>query len=488
MLTRPDAPAGRGRTLRAVAGRRARAERGHPGAEAAGPRDPDVPGAAAPSSRRTAARSSPTAPSCRRRRSTSRRTAGSTCTSRCCPPGAGRPRCSTRSGTATTSPGAGHSCSRRASTPGRCYGTVTETDPAATTPSGRPARPAGRTPGPGCSSPPSTASRPAPLARSPQAGDGVTWPRRSPSTSAGRAGTCPRHRRRPAGPRVHARPGGVDDLPRGAARARVGAAAHGRGWPRALAARRRCASASATRCARHRRPVPLRLDRVAAGPASARWPAADWARGGPARSRPRTPRMTAVGPAGPRPASPPTSVLRAVRERRRLRQPRAAALLRRAPAGRPRRGVRHRARLRHAARPGLLRRGARGLRRPARGRRGRPAACSTSCAWARTSCCACGCPTTPRSPPPCDLARPSSGRRAEPGSSTPCCAGSPPATLDGVGRRGCAPTAPTTRRAAGRRALPPALDRPRRSATRCARPAPDELAELLAADNAPAGR
>ncbi len=48
-----------------------------------------------------------------------RRTAGSTCTSRCCPPGVGRRRSSTRSGPATRSPGRRRSGSSRSSTPAR---------------------------------------------------------------------------------------------------------------------------------------------------------------------------------------------------------------------------------------------------------------------------------------------------------------------------------------------------------------------------------
>ena len=49
-----------------------------------------------------------------------RATAGSTCTSPCCPPGAGPRRCRPRSATATRSPAPPPSGSRRASTPARC--------------------------------------------------------------------------------------------------------------------------------------------------------------------------------------------------------------------------------------------------------------------------------------------------------------------------------------------------------------------------------
>ena len=64
-VTRPDAPAGRGRTLAPLAGRRAGRRGRHPGAHPARrPRDPDVPRPAARARARTAARWSPTARCC----------------------------------------------------------------------------------------------------------------------------------------------------------------------------------------------------------------------------------------------------------------------------------------------------------------------------------------------------------------------------------------------------------------------------------------
>ena len=74
----------------------------------------------------TAARLSRTAPCCPSRRWTSRRRAGSTCTSPASPPGAVRRRCSTRSGRATRSPAPPRSGSSRSSTPGPTYGVMTE--------------------------------------------------------------------------------------------------------------------------------------------------------------------------------------------------------------------------------------------------------------------------------------------------------------------------------------------------------------------------
>ena len=86
------------------------------------------------------------------------RTAGSTCTSRCCPPGAAPRRCSTRSGPATRSPARPPSGSSRSSTPGPTYGLMTETDPARPTPPATCSRGSPRA-APGCWWPPSTASR-----------------------------------------------------------------------------------------------------------------------------------------------------------------------------------------------------------------------------------------------------------------------------------------------------------------------------------------
>ena len=68
------------------------------------PRDPEFLDRARRARAGLRARSSRTARWCRRRRSTSRGTAGSTCTSRCCRPGAAPPRCSTRVLPATRSP------------------------------------------------------------------------------------------------------------------------------------------------------------------------------------------------------------------------------------------------------------------------------------------------------------------------------------------------------------------------------------------------
>ena len=77
VLTRPDAPAGRGRRLARLPGGRAwPSELGVPVLKPGAPARPRLPGRAARAWRPTAARWSPTAPCCRSRRSTSPSTAG----------------------------------------------------------------------------------------------------------------------------------------------------------------------------------------------------------------------------------------------------------------------------------------------------------------------------------------------------------------------------------------------------------------------------
>ncbi len=126
VVTRPDAPAGRGRRLVASPVARAGRGGGDRGAQArAGPGTRSSwPGCGR--SRPTAAPSSRTGRCCPASPSTSPPTAGSTCTSRCCPPGAAPRPCSTPSWRGTRSPAPPPSSSRRGSTPGPVYGTVTE--------------------------------------------------------------------------------------------------------------------------------------------------------------------------------------------------------------------------------------------------------------------------------------------------------------------------------------------------------------------------
>ena len=131
-----------------------------------------------------------------------------------------------------------------------------------------------------------------------------------------------------------------------------------------------------------------------------------------------TPRERRGRPAGPRGSGPPRGrtgparppeidparlaaleLLTAVRVRDAYANLALPAILRRAPAARPRRGARHRAGLRHPARPRPARRRDRRVHRPA-ARAGGAHRCSTPCAWAPTSCCAPGCRRTPPSTPP----------------------------------------------------------------------------------------
>ena len=124
-------------------------------------------------------------------------------------------------------------------------------------------------------------------------------------------------------------------------------------------------------------------------------------------------------------AAPPTTSWRRSATRG-LRQPAAAQAARRARARRPRRRPGDRARLRHPARPGNLRRRARP--RAATGRwTSSTRRCSTSSAWARTSCSAPASAPTPPSPPRSTWPSRWSAR-ASPATSTPSCAASPPGT------------------------------------------------------------
>ena len=84
VVTRPDAPAGRGRRLTPSPVAQRAEELGVPVLKPDHPRDPEFQEALRALAR-TAARWSRTARCCRSPRSTSRPTAGSTCTSRCCP-------------------------------------------------------------------------------------------------------------------------------------------------------------------------------------------------------------------------------------------------------------------------------------------------------------------------------------------------------------------------------------------------------------------
>ena len=114
-----------------------------------------------------------------------------------------------RSCTATRSPAPRRSCSRRASTPGPVFGVVTERIRPSDT-SGDLLGPARRSRGRSCWSPPSTGSRTARFGPA-AAADGVSLaPKLTVDDASGRLdGAGPA--RRPTGPRLHACPGRVDD-------------------------------------------------------------------------------------------------------------------------------------------------------------------------------------------------------------------------------------------------------------------------------------
>ena len=273
MVTRPDAPAGRGRTLRrspvAALRRRARAR----GAHAREARATPSSSRGCASSPRTAARSSPTARSSRARRWTSRGTAGSTCTSRCCPPGAARRRCSTRSGTATTSPAPRRFLLEEGLDTGPVLGVVTETDPPHRH-QRRPARAARRRAAPVCSSRRWTRSSQGSWPPRAQPADGVSLAPKITVEDARVDWSQPAVRGRPPGARLHPGTRRLDDVPRRAAQARTGADARRRRRARARRARGRQGPGAR----RHRDRTPSCSAR-SAPQGKKPMAAADWARG-----------------------------------------------------------------------------------------------------------------------------------------------------------------------------------------------------------------
>ena len=127
VVTRPDAPAGRGRRLAPSPVAEAADALGVPVLKPGHPREPEFQAASARGSPRMPARSWPTAPCCRSPRSTSHPAAGSTCTFRCCPPGGVRHRCSTRSGPGDDVTGATTFRIVQELDAGPTYGLMTET-------------------------------------------------------------------------------------------------------------------------------------------------------------------------------------------------------------------------------------------------------------------------------------------------------------------------------------------------------------------------
>ena len=178
--------------------------------------------------------------------------------------------------------------------------------------------------------------------------------------------------------------------------------------------RRRAPRRAAARCSS----APATAGAAGRGQPAGKRPMAgvDWARGvrlgrrrpagltacppaGAPAAGPRRGKRPHPGHAAARPLDAPATayeVLARSRPRRRLRQPRPAAAAARAAARRAGRRLRDRAGLRHAARRGHVRRGD---RRPAStGRWPRSTRrCSTCCGWAPTRCSTCGSRRTPRS-------------------------------------------------------------------------------------------
>ncbi len=353
-------------------------------------------------------------------------TAGSTCTSRCCPPGAGRRpvQHAIMAGDEVT----GATTFRlRAGTGHRPGATACMTEPIRPTDtSRRPARPARRSLARSCSSQPSTGSTDGTLVARPAASRrGVaTRPRSSVDRRAGATGTGP----------PSSSTGRSGAAPRRPARGRPSAASASSSGPVSRVTRRRpgrrprrarsWSPRPAVLC-RHRDSSPVRLGLVQPH-GKKPMPAADWARGvriDPGEGLRRACLTTAPRRRGGadgaavrvvsvrqvgcpaeravphRRSGPAHGIHGAARSRcsRRLCQPRAAPRAARAPADRAGRGVRHGAHLRgdHGCAAGTTR-----SSRSPPGARPRP---STRRSWTRygsgrTSCSACECQRT--QPPP----------------------------------------------------------------------------------------
>ena len=428
-----DAPAGRGRRATPSPVARARRRGRHRGPHARQGRATRTSSTGCASSRPTAARSSRTARCCRARRWTSPRTAGSTCTSRCCPPGAAPRPCSAPILHGDDVTGATTFQIEAGLDTGPVYGVVTE-----------PIRPddtagdlLGRLADAGAGLLVATmdgiedgVARAAAAARRRR----LARPEARPSRTPRSTGRSPAFARRPAVRACTPAPGAWTTF-RGE-RVKLGpvrACAGAERWRPASCARpsARCWSAPA--------PHP-----VALGDVQPQGKQADAGRRlGARRARPAdgTVRLMPTGRGPARAGSAPAAasrrptrprraafdVLRAVDDRDAYANLVLPALLRERGLQRPRRRVRHRAGLRHAARPRHLRRGARAVRATAAGR-DRRRRCSTSCGSARTSCSA---PASRAHAAVGDHRRPGPRGRPGPGgpsSPTRCCARSRRAT------------------------------------------------------------
>ena len=272
-MTRPDAPAGRGRTLVASPVKAARARSRHRGARPRTAERAGVPRPARASSPPTAVRSSPTARCCPPPRSRSPPTAGSTCTSRCCRPGAARPRCSGLSWPATSSPGRRTFRLEQGMDTGPVYGVLTERV--------RPTDTSGdlldRLAEAGAEL----------LLAHPRRHRGRLAARRSPQSARRRLARAQAHRRRRPGRLVRARGRGSTGWsaprPRRPAPGRPGAASGSSSvrYASRPPSRSRAGRAQGRRPPRPRRHRPPDRSRSATYDprARARWPRRDWARG-----------------------------------------------------------------------------------------------------------------------------------------------------------------------------------------------------------------
>ena len=321
------------------------------------------------------------------------RTAGSTCTSRCCPPGAAPRRCSTPSVAGDEVTGA---------TTFRIVAGARRRPDARRDDRAGPARRHRRRPaasgsprrGAGLLVATLDGIEDGTLEARAQPADGVSLAPKITVEDARVDWAEPGRRGRPAGPGLHAGAGRLDDVRRGADQARPGAAVDRTREPLAPG---RARGRPRTRCTSAPAPHPVRLGEVQAARQEGRWPPADWARGVRGRARRAcgsTLSDPAHAPGGRRPRAPPADPAREAAFdvlRRSASEDAYANLVLPPPAAR--------ARARPAATPrsppssssgtlaaaGHLRRDPRRLRRPAAGQ-GRRRRCSTRCGSAPTSC------------------------------------------------------------------------------------------------------
>ena len=217
VVTRPDAPTGRGRRLTPSPVAEAADALGVPGPEAGAPARAGVPGRPARARARRLPGRGLRRPAAASRRSTSPRAAGSTCTSRCCPPGGARRPVQHAIWAGDDVTGATTFRIVKELDAGPTYGLMTETIRPDDTAGALLARLAEG--GAGLLVATLDGLADGSLEERPQSGDDVSFAPKITVDDARVDWSQPAARHRPPGPRLHAGPGRLDDLRRRAAEA-----------------------------------------------------------------------------------------------------------------------------------------------------------------------------------------------------------------------------------------------------------------------------